>query len=58
MLIIPEDLKDLIKELAAYEDNDNEEEFAEWLYIDPPDFYEEPAIQDDEEEDWKIEIQI
>jgi len=63
---IPEELEEMIKEIIAYEElNDEELEeinrwAQEWLYIEPPTFNIEPdKIDDVEEEDtWKIEINI
>jgi len=64
-ITIPEDLKEMIKEIVAYEEFNEEldqeiEEWArEWLYITPPVPEPCPAIENiDEEETWKIEIRV
>ena len=59
-IVVPEELQDMIKEIVAYEEMSEEDaEWAqEWLYIDPPE-YSPPSINNiDEEDTWKIEIQI
>ncbi len=57
---IPEELEELIREIIAYEEfNEEEEEWArEWAYIEPPNTPKKEQIIEDTEETWKIEINI
>ncbi len=59
--IVPEELEELIREIIAYEEfNEEEEEWArEWAYIEPPSApKQKEQIIEEAEETWKIEINI
>lgn len=57
-IIIPEELLEIIKEIVAYEELEQEisisDQIGERLYINPPNYDQ----QKEDENSWKIEIQI
>lgn len=56
---IPEELKELVKEVVAYEELEEEEDFVEErLYIEPPSASEFIDKDEAKKDSWKIQINL